>query len=371
MTERPLLGRVQCVANNFNFKVTLMNKKEEQLAWLADHLDQWPTRAWDAPKFTDWTWKVFDSAFVLCLNVKYECPQTIDKAEWSIECMRSAVPAEPAKPIPVEAMIDIETFDIAHNALVFQIAVILFDKDHTISYKEIWNLDFDEQVAAGRDISASTTAFHLKIPRNAIAALEDENRVTMNEFSDHLIAVFKRSKPTKIWAKGSFDFNILENLFKYTARKPPWKYYQCRELRTLMKECGVAKGDVSHTALEDCVAQLAKLEECRGVVKAGKQMQKVNAEFAKNLRPNSMPDSPRVPPTCLYTLDEGVTDSLPYERVAYRADCGYQKIFIEGSRFFPEGTCTKCKRDIVLEHDVKDLLKDPVPSDDAPRGINA
>lgn len=68
-----------------------------------------------------------------------------------------------------------------------------------------------------------------------------------------------------IWSKGSFDLQIL--LDHYTAHQLlcPWRYYQQRDLRTLMKECGISRPytDTQHDALADAQDQLQRLLECR------------------------------------------------------------------------------------------------------------
>ncbi len=246
--------------------------KSELLRWLADNLDGWPTAVMYGPLVEGWTWHKDDAKneLKLHLDVKFEVPQTVSEREWAEELNKSVKQAELVRPV-VEAMIDIETFDITHDAVTFQAAVVLFDEHHTITYREIWNLDVDEQLAAGREVSASTLAFHLGIPANAEAALQDPDKVTMAQFSDHIAALFESAKPRSVWSKGSFDFNILENLFASVGNEAPWKFYQVRELRTLMAECGVPKGDVSHNALEDCVAQVEQLARCRHIIEAGKK----------------------------------------------------------------------------------------------------
>lgn len=338
--------------------------KQELLVHLADQLSDWPSKVKHGPIFSGWTWfrDSMTNEIKLGLDVKFERPQIITETEWRDECMNSLVQKEPVEPTPVEAMIDIETFDTEDSAVMFQAAVILFDEDHNITYRQIWNLDFDEQFKAGRTISASTVAFHLKIPENALASLNSNKTISMRGFTSLLIALFKESQPKRIWAKGDMDFKVLKSLFATVDRTIPWTFRQPMELRTLMRECDISRGDVSHNALEDCVAQVKQLAECRAVVAAGKNILQLRKNIAKAPRSGVILDPrPEAPvpqtPQCLYTMDQGVTDSLPHQRVAYRADCGYQRTMISGYNHFPEGNCPKCVREILLEHDVKDLLE--------------
>lgn len=168
----------------------------------------------------------------------------------------------------IEAMIDIETLDTKNSAVVFQIGLVIFE-GNTILQKCQWNLMIDQQLARGRTVSASTLAFHLSIPANLRMAIEMEDKtycgaVAIGRIHDELASYTVKN----FWSKGSFDFNILESLFKDFDESIPWKFYQLRELRTLMQECSIPKGDVSHNALEDCLNQIDQLNACRAKIGA-------------------------------------------------------------------------------------------------------
>lgn len=162
----------------------------------------------------------------------------------------------------VEAMIDIETFDTKRTAVTFQVGLVMFDEQDEPVFSHTWNLDIDEQLKLGRTMSASTIAFHLGIPGNAMTSLSGIT-MSLSDFKRQLSDVFNTYKPSLVWSKGGFDFKILEDMM---CDNPPWQFWQERELRTLMSECKVDKGDVSHTAIEDCIAQVKQLKQCRAVV---------------------------------------------------------------------------------------------------------
>ncbi|MCJ8292891.1 MAG: 3'-5' exoribonuclease [Colwellia sp.] len=365
--------------------------KLELMVWLVGHLEQWPVKEKRGPKVEGWSWFLTapGGEIAIGLDILYEAPQTITMLEWKAASILQVAPAPTLKGLANEAMIDIETFDTEDNAVMFQVGLIFFNKKHEILKKLTWNLNVDEQIANFRTMSASTIAFHLAIPANALAALNDPAAVSMVEFADHLIAEINEAKPERVWAKGDMDFKVMKHVLTSVDRKLPWNFRQPMELRTLMRECGVKKGDVSHTAIEDCEAQLKQLAECRELIQYAKCLKEAwkqsfdEAPSAKELsdfdqqegRIKREPDSvlakeavlqasldQPAPEVCLYAVDQGVTDTLPGERVAYRADCGYQKMFTDGDRVFPEGKCTKCKREIELEHDTKDLLEGRTPA---------
>ena len=166
-----------------------------------------------------------------------------------------------------EAMIDIETFDTADTAVVFQIGLVLFGDKPT--RHSIWNLDVQSQIDAGRTISADTLKFWLDPDISSVAQTSlrspEPYRSALASLDEMLTGHV--DEVGSIWAKGSFDFNVLESLYKQCGRLVPWEFYQCRDLRTLMKECDVPKhGNISHNALDDCQHQVLQLLECRRVI---------------------------------------------------------------------------------------------------------
>jgi len=175
----------------------------------------------------------------------------------------------------IEAMIDIETLDTADTAVVFQIGLVIFEGSEILE-NHFWNLDVQEQLDRGRTVSASTVQFWLNPRISAVAyhALGPEGAaVATNKVLALLHQLLRHREVKQVWAKGSFDFNLLENLWAMYLNVEdidvpvPWKFYQCRDLRTLMKECGVKKQDVvSHNALSDCQEQLTLLIECRAKI---------------------------------------------------------------------------------------------------------
>jgi hypothetical protein len=164
----------------------------------------------------------------------------------------------------LEAMIDIETFDTATSAVVFQVGLITFDSTTgAVDQRFSWNLDVQAQLDEGRTVSASTLMFWLD-PNISVVAGSSLASESTNLYELSLALVAALTDVKTIWAKGSFDFNLLEDLLSADYTSVPWKYYQLRELRTLLKECGVPKQTVvSHDALDDCEQQIKLLMECR------------------------------------------------------------------------------------------------------------
>lgn len=171
----------------------------------------------------------------------------------------------------IEAMVDLETFDTAETAVIFQIGVVLFERDTGgILQEHLLHLNVQQQIDAGRTISASTLEFWLnpKISGTAAESLGShglsENAGYAQSIMSKVVQIIKLNDVAAVWSKGSFDFNLLENLCKQYEITVPWTYSQPRDLRTMMKECGVPKQDVvSHNALDDCLQQIKLLMKCR------------------------------------------------------------------------------------------------------------
>lgn len=85
------------------------------------------------------------------------------------------------------------------------------------------------------------------------------------------LAAFIGGYNSVVWSKGGFDLKILGDHFSANQLARPWQYYSCRDLRTLMKDCGVAQPyeTVAHDALEDAKAQVELLRTCRRVIAPG------------------------------------------------------------------------------------------------------
>ena len=163
----------------------------------------------------------------------------------------------------IEAMIDIETLDTANTAVIFQVGLVIFD-DMSVLEEIQWDLNVQEQINSGRTITADTLAFHLGIPDNLKNSLEGSTTSTTKAMID-LRETCRTFDIENYWSKGNFDFNLLEDLFG--KNQVPWTFFQQRELRTLMKEVDVKKGETTHNALQDCLDQLGQLRECRLIIK--------------------------------------------------------------------------------------------------------
>lgn len=76
----------------------------------------------------------------------------------------------------------------------------------------------------------------------------------------------------EVWSKGAFDVEILRQHFGALGMFCPWKYHEARDLRTLMKACGVSGklyDEVAHEALADALAEAGELRVCLTACRGG------------------------------------------------------------------------------------------------------
>ena len=163
-----------------------------------------------------------------------------------------------------EAMVDIESLDTEDTAIVYQVGVIVFNQGEMIHSRE-FNLPIQEQIDAGRTISESTLAFHMRSPAGLYNSMHHGFRDSARSVLEHLTQVAQGFKPKYWWSKGDFDYSVLEDLFG-GKDQVPWQWYQKMELRTMIRETDIERLEANHTAVRDCLIQLAQLNECRRVI---------------------------------------------------------------------------------------------------------
>ncbi len=165
-------------------------------------------------------------------------------------------------------MVDLETLGTEKNAAVVTIAFVAFDGDTKGDefYVAIRATDYDSRRARQAfSVSVSTLLWWTEQTQEVRdAALCPENAVSIETgFAMAHAWLEERVKAnTEMWAQGSdFDFPVLEHGFSVMGLKVPWKFYQVRDARTLVKATGtfVPRGAGDHNALADCHKQIDAL----------------------------------------------------------------------------------------------------------------
>jgi len=160
-------------------------------------------------------------------------------------------------------MIDLETLGVEPNSVVMTLGAIKFDpfsdaEPHTPLYLRG---DVEEQSEQyGRSIDDNTLAWWSRQSQSIQdeAFGEHQDRVSVQEMLRHLNKWCVGLD--YIWCQGpTFDFVILQDLYKNAQKPAPWNYWQIRDSRTLFsmmpQDPRKAIQEELHNALADCYYQ--------------------------------------------------------------------------------------------------------------------
>jgi len=160
-------------------------------------------------------------------------------------------------------MIDLETLGVEPDSVVMTLGAIKFDpfsdaEPHTPLYLRG---DVEEQSEQyNRSIDDNTLAWWATQPQ----AIQDE---AFGDHSDRVTVQEMLRQLNKwcvgldyIWCQGpTFDFVILQSLYKAAEKPAPWNYWQIRDSRTLFammpQDPRKAIQEELHNALADCYYQ--------------------------------------------------------------------------------------------------------------------
>jgi len=169
-------------------------------------------------------------------------------------------------------MLDLETFGKKAGAAIVSIAAVQFDLATGKTGKTFYqNIDLQSCLNAGLKVSGDTVMWWMKQEEKARRKLT-ENTLDIqralsafNEFIDSIpIDEFAEYNDLglKIWGNSArFDLGILEVAYTALKAEAPWKYYNERDVRTLVSFAPEIKQNmtfegVPHDALADCYHQI-------------------------------------------------------------------------------------------------------------------
>ncbi|MGR5253618.1 3'-5' exonuclease [Vibrio astriarenae] len=180
-------------------------------------------------------------------------------------------------------MIDIETMGSNHNAPVLQIGARAFDLDGSLGAKLNVHVSMEDQVDNyGRKPDASTVLWWMQQSDAARSALvegqESLEVLTLPLALAQLSEFISQVDGAVVWGNGaSFDITILEAAYEAIGKVEPWKFWNVRDVRTIMMfdHEGVKKSTpfdgVAHEAVADCDHQIKYMTQVmknRGLVGA-------------------------------------------------------------------------------------------------------
>ena len=162
-------------------------------------------------------------------------------------------------------MLDLETLGTTPGCVVLSIGAVEFDLDGIKSAFHA-HIDVDSSTALGLKVDARTVMWWLDQPKEAQNALLQADTFPIHDVLDAFNDTFDW-KDLKVWANGaSFDFPILEAVYKAAHRTVPWKYYNQMDFRTMKNlvpngsyELLRVRPGTAHDALDDARSQASTL----------------------------------------------------------------------------------------------------------------
>lgn len=176
-----------------------------------------------------------------------------------------------------DVMFDLETLDTKPTAVILSLGAVKFDPARLGVAADAprlkMRIDIDAQSVFGRTISDSTMEWWSKQdPAIQEEAFSDTDRIPLEEALDQFHKFVWNSE--RVWSQGSFDVNIMENLYGMLNRPLAWQYWQVRDSRTLFDFVdGKLDRSNHHDAMEDAVAQAEAVQ--RALKKIGWTGQKL------------------------------------------------------------------------------------------------
>lgn len=161
----------------------------------------------------------------------------------------------------LNVMIDLETLGTSPDAPVLSIGAVYFDPATGRMGKEFHvKLNFVEG-CRGRQIDPSTVEWWMGQSDEARSALTSGGSYDQYEALTSFGMFLKED--VRVWGNGAtFDISMLENLYRQLGRTIPWKYYNVRDVRTVVAMAkGILNRDdftfkgIKHDALADAIHQ--------------------------------------------------------------------------------------------------------------------
>lgn len=158
-----------------------------------------------------------------------------------------------------DIMIDIETWSHKSNGVIVSIGAVRFDME-TGEIGDILYINIDPQscIDVGLTISSETVWWWMQQDKAAINKLSEMKENI--EYALKRLSLFVR-EDSFLWGNSArFDLGMLNNAYDACGMKLPWKYWQERDVRTLVSFNPEIKksivNDLSHDAISDCLYQI-------------------------------------------------------------------------------------------------------------------
>lgn len=159
-------------------------------------------------------------------------------------------------------MLDLETMGTSSNSAIVSIGAVAFNLDTGETGEEFYaSINLESCIRVGLEIDASTLMWWMQQDDDARGKISNggsELLITLRAFGDFM----QNKKHHKIWGNSaSFDCGILSNAFNKCDELTPWKFYNERDVRTLVSfnpniKKNVPFEGVKHSPIDDCKHQI-------------------------------------------------------------------------------------------------------------------
>jgi inhibitor of KinA sporulation pathway (predicted exonuclease) len=172
----------------------------------------------------------------------------------------------------MDVMIDLETFDNVSTTAIVQIGAAVFDRTNGKIIDE-FKADVDPQscIDIGLTLGIDTIMWWLKQSDEARASITSTPRGPIREVLTNFNNFITKNEPdirkVTVWCHATFDFPIMQNVYKAAGMEAPWRYSNARDLRTITDLSGapiyaIRRKGTYHDALDDCRHQVKQFRMC-------------------------------------------------------------------------------------------------------------
>ncbi len=169
-------------------------------------------------------------------------------------------------------MIDLETLSTKTNAVICSIGVVEFDIFTGECTREFYRtINLQSCLDLGLEVEGNTLIWWLTQSTLAKEETYKKNSTGLNSVLQELnIFLPKKYTTFYVWGNGSsFDLGILSNAYNKCGKEIPWKFWNERDVRTLLTLYPDAKQltkneGVPHYPIDDCKYQI---QYCSEVIK--------------------------------------------------------------------------------------------------------
>ena len=169
-----------------------------------------------------------------------------------------------------DVMIDLETLGLSVDSVIIQIAAVRFDR-HTGDIGDYLHMSLSWSSQQSRKVDMSTIEWWMNQDKNASKDLLSGTiklSTALKELSSFI------EEDDRVWGNGSsFDISMLNHAFG--EEETPWKYWNVRDVRTVMDLAKVDVRDIPfkgqpHNAKDDCLHQINYLSKAiKGILPHG------------------------------------------------------------------------------------------------------